>query len=350
MIPAVLGLTVLLLALFEIASRRLDLRNLYIRFSLDTKLSEPGEIVTLRYTVRNTSVFPILYAGLSLRLDTDFSPEEDAEFMKKHAVSDFTGTRISYHFSLGPKRQLSGKLRFSVRRRGLYDLGKYYLEFGDFMGLKPRVISGEIGHRIICTAAPCPVPAIQALGGELGAVSVRRFLFDDPTLVLGYRDYTGREPQKQISWNQSAKSGRLIVRQHDFTTDRSALVVVNVDPTSRRLMEQCLSMVSSVCRLLEQEKIPYAMLSNGDLHSLAEGLGSSHLFSIQRRIGLSGLTGYTGFPSLIEKCLRRKKPGCTHIVITPSLDDGIRACIRRLARYTDREPFVLCAEESTESA
>ena len=345
MIPAVLLLTVIFLALFEIASRRVDLRNLYVRFSIDTKLSEPGEIITLRYTVRNSGIFPILYAGLSLRLDTAFSPEEDDDFMQKHAVSDFAGTLISHNFYLAPKRQFSGKLRFSVRQRGVYDLGRYYLEFGDFLGLKPRVLTEETGIRIICTAASCETPSIRALGGELGAVSVRRFLYDDPTMILGYRDYSGREPLKQISWNQSAKVGRLIVRQHDFTTDRAAVVVVNIDPTSRRLMEHCLSMTSSVCKFLEQEQIPYAMLSNGDLQSLTEGLGASHLFFIQRRIGLSRHTGYTGFASVIEDCLRRKKTGCTHIIITPSLDESTQAAISRLSHHLDRDPVILCAEK-----
>ena len=100
-------------------------------------------------------------------------------------------------------------------------------------------------------------------------------------MVLGYRDYSGREPLKQISWNQSAKVGRLIVRQNDFTTDRAAVIIVNIDPTSRKLMEHCLSMTSSVCQLLEREKIPYSMMSNGDLRTLTEGLGASHLFFIR---------------------------------------------------------------------
>ena len=345
MIPAVLLLTLIFLALLEIASRRADLRNLYAHFSIDTKLSEPGEIITLRYTVRNNSLFPILYAGLTLRLDTVFSPEENEDFMQKHAVSDFAGTLISHNFYLAPKRQFTGKLRFSIRQRGVYDLGRYYLEFGDFLGLKPRVLSDDIGIRLICTAAPCDTPSIKALGGELGAVSVRRFLYDDPIMVLGYRDYSGREPLKQISWNQSAKTGRMIVRQHDFTTDRAAVVVVNIDPTSRRLMEHCLSLTSSVCKLLEKEQIPYAMLSNGDLQSLTEGLGANHLFFIQRRIGLSRHTGYTGFASVIDDCLRRKKHSCTHIIITPSLDESTQAAINRLARHIDQEPIVLCAEK-----
>lgn len=346
MFAFVLLFTVVILGVVEIISRRESFRNLYAHFSLDTNLTEPGEVVTLRYTVRNTGILPVMYGGLSLRLDTDFAPEEDEAFMKKYTVTDFTGTRISYHFFLPPKRQISGRIRFSVRRRGLYDLGRYYLETGDFMGLKPRVTSGELGLRIICTAATCDVPSVNALGGELGTFSVRRFLYDDPTMVLGYRDYTGHEPLKQISWNQSAKAGRLIVRQNDYTADHAAVVVVNIDPTSRRLMERCLSMTSTVCRMLEQQKVPYAMQSNGDLFSLTEGLGTSHLFFIQRRIGLSGLTGYTRFSTAIEACLRMKKPSRTYIVITPSMDESTQAAVRRLARHVDREPVVLCAEEN----
>ncbi len=345
MVAVVLLLTVVILGVVEIISRRDYFRNLYVHFAIDTNLAEPGEVVTLRYTVRNTGILPVMYGGLSLRLDTDFAPEEDEAFMKRYTVTDFTGVRISHHFFLPPKRQFSGRVRFSVRRRGLYDLGRYYLESGDFLGLSPKVRAGDVGLRIICTAASCDVPSIRALGGELGTFSVRRFLYDDPTMVQGYRDYSGREPLKQISWNQSAKVGRLIVRQNDYTADHAAVVIVNIDPTSRRLMEQCLSMTSTVCRMLEQQKVPYAMQSNGDLFSLTEGLGSSHLFFIQRRIGLSGLTGYTRFSSAIEACLRMKKPSRTYIVITPTLDESTQAAIHRLAGHIDRKPVILCAEE-----
>ena len=165
MVAVVLLLTVVILGVVEIISRRDYFRNLYVHFAIDTNLAEPGEVITLRYTVRNTGILPVMYGGLSLRLDTDFAPEEDEEFMKRYTVTDFTGVRISHHFFLPPKRQFSGRVRFSVRRRGLYDLGRYYLESGDFLGLSPKVRAGDVGLRIICTAASCDVPSIRALGG-----------------------------------------------------------------------------------------------------------------------------------------------------------------------------------------
>ena len=44
MIPAVLLLTVMILALFEIASRRADLQNLHVHFSIDTQQSPPHHV------------------------------------------------------------------------------------------------------------------------------------------------------------------------------------------------------------------------------------------------------------------------------------------------------------------
>ena len=346
MIPFVLLVTVLLLTAVEILSRREKLRRLVIRFELDTPLVEPGEEVNLRYTVTNPSRFPQLCVGLTLRLDPVFTVCEEEAWMRRHATVDFSGTRVDRNFFLAPGRKLSGKLRFSVKERGLFDFGKYYLESGDFLGLKPMLRTGNVDLRIICTAPSCPLAEVRALGGELGEVSVRRFIQDDPSLVLGYREYSGREPMKQISWNQTAKAGRLMVRQNDYTTDRIAQVIVNMDPTHAPWMERCLSLTRTVCERLEAEKVPYALQSNGDLFSLPEGLGKGHLFFIQRRLGLSRLTGYTGFASLIDRCILQRRMSCTYIIITPSTDDAFEAALSRLRRYTDREPIVLCGGET----
>ena len=346
MITFVILLTLVILGIVEVLSRRDDLRHLHIRFELDSRLVEPGEVINLRYSVCNVSILPLLYAGLTLRLDTVFEVCEDEEWMRRHASVDFTGIRIDHRFYLLPRQKISGKLRFKVKERGLFDFGKYYLESGDFLGLHPVIRQGEVNLRIICTAEKCEVEDFKPLGGELGDVSVRRFILDDPSLLLGYREYSGREPMKQISWNQTAKTGTLMVRQNDYTTDRIAAVIVNMDPTHTPWMERCLSIVRTVCERLEASGVPYGLMSNGDLFSLPEGLGKSHLFFIQRRIGLSRLTGYTSFSSVIDRCILQRRLGCTYIVVTPTVDEACSAALDRLRRFTDREPIVFCGEET----
>ena len=342
MIIFVMVCTLLLLALVEFFSRREELRHLHVEFSIDSRLTEPDELVTLRYTVHNTSRFPLLYAGLSLQLDPEVQVCEDEEFLRRTATRDYLGTRIDHHFYLLPYRKFSGKLRVSFRRRGLYDLGRYYLESGDFLGLSPVVHSGETGIRVVCTAKRCELPELDTLGGTLGDISVRRFLFDDPSMLKGYRAYTGREPMKQISWMQTAKNGQLTVRLNDYTVDRNVSILVNMESAPLPALERCMELLRSVCEQLEEQRVPYGLFSNGDVFSLNEGLGRNHLFYVQRRIGLSRLGAFYGFSTLVDRYVRHPRDNSSCIVITPLRSEAVEASLPRLRRCSGREPTLLC--------
>ena len=343
MIVFVIVCSLALIAVLERLSRRDDLRRIVVTFRADMELVEPGEVLTLRYTVHNTSRLPLMYVGLGLQLTDAVTVEEDPP--PRRMSRDITGTRVEHRLYLLPGHRFYGKLRLSVKRRGEVELGKYYLETGDLLGLSSSVRSRKIGIRVICTAPPCEQEELHPLGGFLGDVSVRRFIHEDPCLLTGYREYTGREPMKQISWLQTARAGRLTVRQFDHTVDRNVTVVVNMEATHRRIMEQCLRLTRTVCEQLEDSRIPYAVYSNGDLQNLEEGLGRGHLFFLLRRIGLSAPAGYRDFPDLVNYCMAHRRMGCSYIVITPELSPAGRAALERLRAATDMEVCVLYGEE-----
>lgn len=345
MIIFVMVCTLILLGLAEHASRRDDLRRLHVKFSIDSELTEPDEVVTLRYTVYNTSRLPVLYAGLSLELDPEVVICEDETWLAEHAHRDFLGTRIDHHFYLLPYRRFRGKVRISFRKRGTYELGRYYLERGDLLGLNPVVVSGFPEIRVVCTSRRCGLPALDTRGGILGDVPVQRFLFDDPSMLKGYREYTGREPMKQISWMQTAKAGRLIVRQNDFTVDRNVSIFLNMESAPLPELERCLELLRSVCEALEDEHVPYSFYSNGDVFSLEEGLGRSHLFCIQRRIGLSRLGAIFGFGRLVDRYARHPHENSSCIVITPRRSEAVEDAIPRLRLCSGNEPTLLLGAE-----
>ena len=314
---------------------------LEVAFDVDTTLVEPGEITALSFTVRNPHRLPIPFVGLSLHFGPDVRVFALGEGERLHLSVDGDLTRADYRFFLPAHGCFTGKLRFSLSRRGLQELGRYFIETGDYLGLFPIIRSDSICKKVICTSDKCEADELELLGGEMGEQSVRRFIIDDPTMLLGYRDYTGREPMKQISWMQSAKVGRLMVRQNDFTTDCLAVVLVNMDSSQRAVMENCLKLVRTVCEQLEASKIPYELMSNGDLRSVPEGIGRSHLFFILRRLGLSRLAGFTTFESLVARCVRRRRGNCSYIVITPRLGPEGRALIDYLGRHVDSRPIVM---------
>ena len=345
MILFVLVCSLIVIAVLERLSRREDLRRLYVTFSADMDLVEPGEIVTLRYTVCNTGRFPLLFVGFGLQFDEAVAVREDAAWSARHLTRSFSGERVDYHFYLLPRRRFSGKLHLSLKKRGVVDLGQYYLETGDLLGLQSTVRSRDIDVRVVCTAPCVPLDKPETLGGFLGNVSVRRFIHEDPSMLLGYRDYTGREPMKQISWFQTAKAGRLTVRVNDHTVDHNVTLLVNMQGANPLISERCLSVTRTVCEILESGKVPYALYSNGDLQSLPEGLGRSHLHFILRRIGISRLAGYRSFPDLVEHCIARRRGADSYIVVTPALNAAGERALRRLQSYSDTRLCVLFGEE-----
>ena len=345
MILFVLVCSLIVIAVLERLSRRPDLRRLYVSFSADMDLVEPGEIVTLRYTVCNTGRFPILCGGFALQLDEAVTVREEGAWAARHVTDSFSGPRVDYHFYLLPRRRFSGKLRLSLKKRGVIDLGKCYLETGDLLGLQSAVSTREIGVRVICTASCVPLDAPKTLGGFLGNVSVRRFIHEDPSMLIGYRDYTGREPMKQISWFQTAKAGQLTVRVYDHTVDRNVTLLVNMQAASPHVSERCLSLTRTVCEILEAGKVPYALRSNGDLQSLHEGLGRGHLHFILRRIGVSRLAGYRSFSDLVDKAIAHRSGADSFIVVTPALSAAGEKALRRLQAVSDTRVCVLYGEE-----
>ena len=344
-----IGLIILLLVIIIIAVEGVSLngrsRSLPVTFSVDTRLVEPGETATLYYTVSNPSKLPVFYVGFSLYLRPDVTVMEGEEFRSIHVSKTDIGTSVSHHFFLPAYGRFKGKVQISLQGRGIHELGEYFVETGDFFGIFPIVFSERISRRIICTSEKTQEADTDFYGGDLGDISVRRFIMDDPTMLLGYREYTGNEPMKQISWNQTAKTGRLMVRQNDFTTDRSCVVLVNMYSSLRPEMEECMKLVRTVCEQLEEANVPYELMTNGDLLSVPEGTGREHLFFILKKIGLSRLMGFNTFDNLVDRCIRRRRSNCRHIVITPSVEQGVQAQIDHLGRYLDMRPVVLTPAE-----
>jgi len=179
--------------------------------------------------------------------------------------------------------------------------------------------------------------ALDAVGGFLGDISVRRFILEDPILTTGFRDYTGREPMRAISWTRTAQTGTLQVKQYDYTAERHIVVLLNTEGAEEKQLEECLRLTRSVCEKLEQMKIPYGFRTNanlpgpvGKVTSIAEGLGEQHLNTILFGLGCADSTCFYSFRYLVRKTIRARKSNEAYIVITPDDKGTVRSCIQQL--------------------
>lgn len=336
------------LIVVQAISLKNPLKNIGLTYDTDLKLAEPGEHIKLRYNVYNSGKLPVFFLGVTFSFDDTVIIEKTST---GSVETTFLGKSCSKNFFLMPGANAKGTIEFSLASRGIHKIGLHYLEAGDFLGLSSYVQSYEPEINIVCTAKLSERdPQVKVRGGLTGDIAVRRFILEDPSLVAGYREYSGTEPLKRISWLQTAKKGNLMVKVNDYTIDVNVTVALNMEKTGStdKEIEKGLELTRSVCETLEDLKIPYTFISNGDILSLEKGLGRKHLLALLRGLGLSKCACYEGFAALAEKCMENASENSGCIIITSELTADGEKALERLKASSSGQVLVLRTEVEDE--
>ena len=287
-----LGLAAIVLALLEHFWAPYALKALQFRGELDRTLVEPGQTVVWSGTVENRSRLPIPFVRLSEKFPIHAKVQADQAWQDSHCTRSVAQWFAEEKMSLPPCRSCTRTVKFSFAQRGLYQVGSYRLSAGDLLGFREASKYGDWQEIVVIPERSEQQPALDALGGFLGDISVRRFILEDPMLTLGFRDYTGREPMKSIAWTRTAAAGSLQVKQYDHTAEQHVMILLNTEGASADELEECFRLMRTVCEKLEQKKIPYGFRTNGNLPGpvgkvfwLAEGLGPRHMNTILYGLG-----------------------------------------------------------------
>lgn len=346
-------LLVALAAVLQWLSREHCLDGLRAEVGIDRHVAECGENFTLITSVVNPRRLPVFFLHLSEQVPLDMRVElVGTGVVRLEAFG--SGATLEQTTYVMPRQRLTRTLTASIPRRGRYTLQDVTLQAGDFLGLEERDVRFPTYREIVILPTRADMVEFEpAFGKYLGDISVRRFILSDPILTAGFREYTGREPQRDISWPQSLRNGRLMVRQYDYTSERTATVMVNVFYGNREEIERCCSVARSVCEKLEEKRITYSFLTNACVTSSAgrwsyigDGLGPRHLDTILEGLG-SVTYGYL-FPlsQLLEQAGTRREEARGFILITPALAAADMAQVRRLERETGQRVLILSVSET----
>ena len=139
---------VIALGVIELLSMN-TVRRIAFRCEVNMNLTEPDETATLSYRVYNTSSWPIMFVGFSFRFDDAVEVRESEEWKQRYSVSG-THNLFGRELFLLPHRGVKGTVSFSLKQRGVFSVGKVYLETGDFLGLKTDVVSRDLGQTVVC--------------------------------------------------------------------------------------------------------------------------------------------------------------------------------------------------------
>lgn len=315
----------------------------------ETLIVEPQEPFDFIVTLQNTSKYLLPFLQVKEFFDADLIP-------KNGGISGglINGSHIEYTTWLRPHQQSDRRITLSATHRGRFVFRQFQLYCGDFLGIREQhKLCGRFTEVI---AAPKPIPSHyipEVFGGFLGDVSVNRFIMEDPVLTLGYREYSGREPMKAISWVQSARTNTLMVKKYDYTMEPTVNVLLNVEGYhgQDQLLEVCFSIARTVCELLETKGVKYRFASNCELagtpsysSSGMEGLGKHHFSAILEHLGRATSVITLPLSELLEQeAKRHSSAGC--ILITPGLDREPIRPVNRLREASGGNLLIIRALE-----
>lgn len=329
----------------------------YIRFSgqCDTLLAEPGQKVTWSSTVENHSRLPIPFVRLELRFPNETKPPERDRWVSSHSRTGLQQWHTEERLSVLPRRSCTRRLIITPTRRGQFTPGSCRLSVGDLLGFRESSMEIPAGKLIVMPERARNKPALEAVGGFLGDLSVRRFMLEDPILTIGFRDYTGREPMKDVSWTRTAMTGKLQVKQYDHTAEQTVTVLLNTYGGTEEELEAAFRLTRSVCEELEKKKIPFAFRTNGNLTApvgklffLSEGLGQQHLNTILYSLGRADYTCFHSFSDLVRKALDHRKSNESFLVITPHHSQDHLPWIRKLESASGNRVCILYGSQEVD--
>ncbi len=190
---------------------------------------------------------------------------------------------------------------------------------------------------------------------------VRRFYIEDPLLVSSYNDYSGREPMRSISWMQSAKKNRLMVKEFDHTMDMSVTILLDAylhwsEGTHNKELEYCYSLVRTIAEFLEHKKISYRLLTNTFIRSRntvyealeKTGQGSHHFTMLLYTLGQADSNTFCDADELYNMAVTKYNGENTIFYVAPFKNEKRIGLVRNLENRLGSQIYPMYASDLME--
>lgn len=311
------------------------LRDLELERSFSSKILEVDENVFMELTIKNKKRLPVTFLRIEENLPN---------------IIEFTGKvnlKVSPNFidhsvnmMIKGNQKIIKKYPITFKQRGNYDFknSRTRIIVGDYLGTSfiEKSVPEYSTDLVVAPKAFDIDNDLVPFGNYNGEISVKRFIIEDPILTIGLREYTGYEPQKNIHWPSSMKSGRLMVKQFDYTCETKASIIIDLEivkpipvvfnDKQKDDMEKVISISRSVADLLDQKGVPYSISANSKTsgeftQNVTEtcGWGKQHLNSVLEYLGRLTYNIESSFENYLQEIMKNDMSQNTVILIIPYL-------------------------------
>jgi uncharacterized protein (DUF58 family) len=287
-----------------------------------TERAFPDEQVRVQLTIRNGSVLPLPW----LRVHESLPVQLKAPNFYRCVVSLMPYESKTLHYDL------------YCRRRGYYGLGPLLLSSGDLFGL--RSLEQRMATSDAVTVYPRIVP-LTSLGlpaqTPFGDVPSKQRIYEDPTRIMGVREYQSGDSLRHIHWKASAAVGTLQVKRFEPAISIEAQLFLNLNrdeysiTRAETASEMAIVTAASIANHLIEKRQAVGLSCNGtdplleddQPVSLPPRKGNDQLMRILDILARAQLSRERPFVDVLRQASLRLTWGGTAIIVSSHADDPL---------------------------
>lgn len=202
---------------------RLAFRRLEYRCRLSVQEAQEGDEIELIETIENRKWLPVPW------LKSEITTSRFLDFAGAQSVVTDQTRFVPSFFMVRSYQRVERRWKVRCLRRGEFGIEKVILLSTDLFGNLSLSQAVEVDSRVL--VLPRPAEGLQLrlspryLQGERVAP---RHLLPDPFFRTGAREFDPRDPFGRIHWGASAKTGRLMVFENEYTSRQNLGVILNM--------------------------------------------------------------------------------------------------------------------------
>jgi uncharacterized protein (DUF58 family) len=165
-----------------------------------------------------------------------------------------------------------GLMAYQLRalRRGYFQLGPTILETGDLLGLHRNYRIATEREFIIVLPKLIPLDGMNVTSQRpMGELRANDRMLEDPTQMIGIREYRMGDSLNRIHWRATARTGKLHTRVFQPTCIQGAMIVLdmhcktNPDRNEPLRTDLAVTAAASIAHTLYMMNQPFGLVSNG---------------------------------------------------------------------------------------
>lgn len=232
-----------------------------ISFSADNVVA--GEYIELVEVVTNKKRMPLPYIHLKFQADRSLvfgDGNENSQVTDKTYRNDI--------FSLLMYQRITRRIPLLCSKRGVYTIDKLdMISTGIFMN-EVLIVNCPVNEEVVVYPKIADVEMLEVIFSKLmGSIERSKYLYEDPFVFRGIRDYTPIDPMNTINWKASARTGSFMVNQFNETMCQEVCILLDVESESMikrdDLSEISISIAAGLSQMLIEKGISVSVITNG---------------------------------------------------------------------------------------